>query len=176
MRKGILIAIGGAIGGLVFLTGCGHQQYNIPVQPKWQGAAYHIAFDTQAAKPNPTGVTIPDIKYTANPDALETRACLVVRVDDAGAATSRMTTNQMVMGAVDIHGAAGSLPADYMEAADKGLSGLLGAYGVKGKVKISVLLARSSISSQPGESQIEEFRLSDWLPTEVAVGAPHRIR
>src|SRR5258708_4765463 len=75
-----------AIGGLVLLAGCGKQEEkaNVPVTPKWQGAAYHIAFDTQAGKPNPAGVTIPDIKYTANPDALEKRATLVVKFDTSG--------------------------------------------------------------------------------------------
>jgi predicted transposase YbfD/YdcC len=80
VRKGIILAIG----GLALLAGCGNQgdkASNVPVTPKWKGAPYHIAFDTQAAKPNPAGVTIPVIKYTANPEALEKRATLVVRFD-----------------------------------------------------------------------------------------------
>ena len=84
MRKGIILAIG----GLALLAGCGNQgdkASNVPVEPKWKGAPYRIAFDTQAAKPNPAGVTIPAIKYTANPDALEKRAILVVRFDTSGA-------------------------------------------------------------------------------------------
>ena len=79
MRKAILLAMG----GVLFLAGCGSdtkEAPGIPVTPKWKGPAYRIAFDTQA-KPNPTGVTIPAIKYTANPEALETRATLVVRFD-----------------------------------------------------------------------------------------------
>ncbi len=73
MRKSIILAIG----GLALLAGCGSQgdkASNIPVTPKWKGAAYRIAFDTQAAKPNPRESSFRSIKYTANPDALETRA------------------------------------------------------------------------------------------------------
>ena len=125
MRKGIILAIG----GLAFLAGCGNQgdkASGIPVTPKWKGAPYHLAFDTQAAKPNPAGITIPAIKYTANPDALERRAALVVRIDTSGVTKNGPIMDQMIMGAVDISGAEGTLPADYMDAADKGLARLLG--------------------------------------------------
>ena len=90
--------------------------------PKWKGAPYHIAFDTQAAKPNPTGITIPAIKYTANPDALENRASLVVRFDSSGVAKDRPVMDQMILPPVDIHGAEGTLPASYMDVANKGLT------------------------------------------------------
>ena len=176
MKKGIILALGLAIGGAALLTGCKSQQYNIPIQPKWQGAPYHISFDTQATKPSPAGITIPIIKYTANPDAVERRATLVMRIEPVGAAKDRPMMNQIVMGAVDMHGAEGALPADYMEEADKGLVSLLDAYGIKGKVKVSVLLAKSSINSQPGEDEINEKRLSDWLPAELDFKKPHRTR
>lgn len=172
MRKGIILAIG----GLALLAGCGNQgdkASNVPVKPKWQGAPYHIAFDTQAAKPNPAGVTIPAIKYTANPDALEKRASLVVRFDTTGAKTNGPVMDQMIMAPVDISGTEGTLPADYMDLANKGLSRLLGAYGMKGKVKISVLLARSSISSQADDSELDAKRLSDWLPIELMYKSGH---
>src|SRR5258707_9315461 len=61
LRKGMILAIG----GLALLAGCGNQgdkASNVPVKPKWPGAAYHIAFDTRSAKPNPAGVTIPTVK------------------------------------------------------------------------------------------------------------------
>ena len=172
MRKAIVLAIG----GLVFLAGCGsHEEKasSVPVKPKWQGATYHIAFDAQAAKPNPAGVTIPVIKYTANPEALEKRASLVVRFDTSGVKKQGPIMNQMIMAPVDINGAEGTLPADYMDEADKGLSKFLGAYCIKGKIKISVAFARSSLSSQAGDAEIDAKRLSDWLPIEVVFKNPH---
>lgn len=166
------------------MAGCGPQKnaaYTVHIQPQWQGEPYHIAFDTQAGKPNPAGITIPAIKYTANPDALETRACLVVRFDSSavanrGQANSGPIMDQMVVGPFDIHGAEGALPANIMDMSDQGLAKLLGAYGVKGKTKVSVLLARSSISRQPGDDEIDTERLSDWLPIELAFKSPHSAR
>jgi hypothetical protein len=172
VRKGIILAIG----ALAFLAGCGNQPdkaSNIPITPKWQGAPYHIAFDTKPTKPNPVGVTIPAIKYTANPDALERRATLVVHFDVSGATKSGPMVNQMIMAPVDISGTEGALPADYMDAADKELSRFLGAYCIKGKVKISVAIAKSSLNPQAGDAELDEKRLSDWLPIEVVFKNPH---
>ncbi len=173
MRKGILLAIG----GLAFLAGCGNQgnnATNIPVTPKWKGPAYRLALDTKAPKPNPAGVTIPDIKYTANPDALETRVSLVVRFDASGAKkTDQQVMDQIMIGPFDISGAEGAVPADNMELADKGLARLLGAYCMKGKIKVSAVLTRSSISPQAGDAEVNEKRLSDWLPIEVVFKNPH---
>lgn len=172
MRKGIILAIG----GLVFLAGCGNQgdkASNVPVTPKWKGAAYHLAFDTQAAKPNPAGVTIPVIKYTANPDSLERRVLLVVRFDASAVTKQVLIINQIILPPINIAGAEGALPADYMNLADKDLSTLLGAYCVKGKVKITVALARSSLAPQAGEAEVDAKRLSDWTPTEVVFKNPH---
>lgn len=174
MKKGIVLVIA----GLLFLAGCdmGSKPANIPVQPKWKGPAYRIATDTQPTKSNPSGVTIPLIKYTANPDALETRATLVVRFDSSDLVKNKDNApamNKMIMGPVDIRGAEGALPQDYMDAASKGLSTFLGAYCIKGKVKISVALARSSLTSQAGDSEVDNKRLSDWLPIEVVYKNPH---
>ena len=172
MRNGIILAIG----VLALLTGCGNQgnkAADVPVTPKWKGAPYRIAYDTQEAKPNPAGVTIPAIKYTANPDALEKRASLVVKFDTSGATKQGPMMNQMILGPVDISGAEGTLPADYMDLADKGLARFLGAYCIKGKVKISVAIARSSLTSQASDEEVEKKRLSDWLPIEVAFKNPH---
>jgi hypothetical protein len=178
LKRGILLlAAGLAMGGWALLTGCKSQnQYTIPVQPTWQGPPYHLAFDTQATKPNPAGFTIPVIKYTANPEYVVNRAALVVRIEPLGAAKNRKMMNQMVMGAFNIHGAQGVLPADYMGAADKALATLLNGYGIKGKIKVSVLLAQSAISNQPGNAEISEMSLSDWLSTDVEFKAPHRTR
>lgn len=172
VRKGIILAIG----ALALLVGCGNQGDKgggIPVGPKWKGAPYRIEFDTQAGKLSPAGVTIPAVKYTANPDALETRASLVVRFDASEATKNAPVANRMIMAPVDIHGPEGALPADYMDRASKGLSTYLGAYCIKGKVKISVALARSSLNPQAGDAEVDAKRLSDWLPTEVEFKNPH---
>lgn len=173
-------AIFAAIGGLALLAGCGqpaNNAANIPAQPKWKGAPYHAAFDTKAPKPNPAGVALPAITYTANPDALERRVCLVVRFDASGAkrnqAADQPVMDQMILPATDVAGADGALPADYMDQADKGLAKLLGAYCIKGKVKVTVALARSSISPQAGDAELNEKRLSDWLPIELDFKNPH---
>ncbi len=172
MRKGIVLAIG----GLALLAGCGNQGdkgSNVIVITKWKGASYHIALDTQAAKPNPAGVAIPTVKYTANPEALEKRALLVVRFDASGVKKSGPLMDQMIMPPVDIAGAEGTLPAEYMNDADKNLAKILGAYCMKGKVKISVALARSSVAPQAGDAELDAKRLSDWLPLEVVFNNPH---
>jgi hypothetical protein len=164
-----------AMAGLVLLTGCnqGDSAAKVPAKPKWPGAAYHLAFDAQAAKPNPSGVTIPAIKYSANPEALETRATLVVRFDTSGVKKDGPVSNQMVMGPVDVPTAEGALPAEYMDAADKGLASFLNAYCIHGKVKLTVALARSSLSSRPGDAELNNKRLSDWMPIEVVFKNPH---
>jgi hypothetical protein len=177
VRKGIILAIG----ALALLTGCdtGEKSANIPATPKWKGAPYRIAVDTKPVKPNPTGVTLPEIKFTANPEALETRSVMVVRFDSSDLTKSKKAAddapvmNKMIMGAVDIHGAEGTLSPDYLEAASKGLSTFLGAYCVKGKIKISVALARSSLSNQASDTEVDNKRLSDWLPIDVDVKGQH---
>jgi hypothetical protein len=172
LRTGIIVAIG----GLALLAGCGNQgdkTAGIPVGPKWKGAPYRLTSDTQATKQNPAGVTIPAVKFTANPDALEKRVILVVRFDASAATKSGPMMNQMIMAPVDISGEEGTLPADYMDAADKDLSRFLGAYCIKGKVKISVALARSSLSQQAADAEIDSKRLSDWMPVEVVFKNPH---
>lgn len=172
MRKHILVTAG----AFVLLAGCsnqGNKASNVPAVPKPKGPPYHIAFDTQATKPNAAGVTIPTIKYTADPDAVERRAILVVKFDASAATKHGPIANQMIMAPADIAGTEGALPASYMDAADKDLARFLGAYCVKGKVKINVALARSSLSSQAGDSEIDAKRLSDWLPIEVTFKNPH---
>jgi hypothetical protein len=60
-----------------------------------------------------------------------------------------------------------------MDTADKQLSTFLGAYCMKGKVKISVAIARSSLTSRAIDEEVEAKRLSDWLPVEVVFKNPH---
>jgi hypothetical protein len=176
VRKNIMLAIA----GIVFLAGCGDQgnkASNVPVTPKWKGAPYRIAFDTATAKPNPAGITIPVIKYTANPDALERRITLVVRFDTSGARQKQddeqPVMDQMIMGPVDISGAEGAISGDYMNESDKGLAKILGSYCMKGRVKIQVALARSSINPRAGDAEVNAKRLSDWLPIELVFKNPH---
>ncbi|HTX75683.1 MAG TPA: hypothetical protein VMD29_05695 [Terracidiphilus sp.] len=175
MRKQGIFAIVIAIAGLTIFAGCGNadKAANVPVTPKWQGAPYHISFDTPPAKPSSAGVTLPAIKYTANPDALERRASIVVRFDESAAKTDKQVINQMIMAPVDISGTDGKLPADYMDLVNKNLAGLLGAYCIKGKVKVTVAMARSSLSLTADEAEIDNKLLSDWLSTEVTFKNPH---
>ena len=173
MRNDIILLIG----GLAFLAGCGNQggkAPGIPIEPKWKGPAYRIAFDTKAPKPNPEGITLPAIHFTANPDDLETRATLVIRYDSSGVKTDKLIINQMVLAPVDISGAEGTLPADYMEQAENGLAGLTGAYCMTGKLKVTVAMARSSLSPQPKDAEIDAKRLSDWLTIEVPIMKPKK--
>ena len=174
MKKGMALAIA----GLALLVGCdmGNKATNVPLEPKWKGAPYRLALDAPPAKPNPTGVTLPAVKFTANPDALETRAILVVRFDMSQFSKNTdngPVMNQMVGAPVDIHGADGTLPADYMESVNKDLSRFLGAYCAKGKINLSVALARSSLNSHPTDSELDSKRLSDWTPVEVDFKNPH---
>ncbi|MGO9337485.1 MAG: hypothetical protein ACLPY1_08260 [Terracidiphilus sp.] len=170
MRKGIILAIG----ALLLLAGCGGDKGpGIPVGPKWKGAPYRIAFDTKAAKPSPTGVQIPAVKFTANPDALETRALLILKFTVPGAADKYQAEHLMIGNAVDIRGEEGTLPEDYMERARKGLSDYLETYCLHGKVNVSVALARSSLNPQADIPQADAKRLSDWLPLEIVYKNHH---
>ncbi len=163
-------------GGLALLAGCGKQggkTGGIPVGPLWKGAPYRLAFDTQAAKPKSAEILIPAIKYTANPNALETRAILVVRFDELGDTKNPPTIDKMIMSPFDISGASGTLPADYMDAANKDLAGFLRSYCISGKIKLSVALARSSLTSEAGDAEVDSERMSGWLPVEAVLKNPH---
>lgn len=166
MRKAILLAMG----ALLCLAGCGpstKEAPGIPVGPKWKGPAYRIAFDTKPPKPNPAGISLPGITFTANPDALERRATLVVRYDSSEVKSDNLIINQVILAPFDISGAEGSLSADTIDIADKGLVQLLRAYCMKPKVKVSVALARSSLAPQADDAEIADKRLSDWQTVEV---------
>jgi hypothetical protein len=162
-----------AFGSLLLLAGCGNQPAKAPASPKWQGAPYHLAFGPPPAKPNPAGLTIPPINYTANPDMLETRANLVLEFDSSVVKSKGAVMNRMVMAPTDISGAQGALPAAYVDKASADLADMLAAYCVKGKVKISVAITRSSIPLNPSEDQINAKRLSDWTPIDLGFKNPH---
>lgn len=171
-----------AISGLALLAGCGNQgdkAPGIPVGPKWKGLAYRLTLDAKtpdakAPKPNPSGVTLPAVQFTANPEALERRAILIVRYDSSGVKSDKLIINQIIVGPFDISGETGGVPNDYIELADKNLATLLQTYCVKGKVKVSVALARSSLSPQAGDPEIEQKRLSDWTTTEIVFKNPKK--
>lgn len=170
MRKGIFFT---AVAALALFAGCqSSQNYNVPVGPKWKGAPYRLAFGAQPAKPSPAGLTIPPIKYTANPDALERRATLVIQFDTSGA-KKQPAVDKLIMAPVDISGAEGTLPADYVDAASKGLAKTLASYGIKGKIKLSIALTDSSLSMTATDDEVNDKRLSDWLPLEVDFRSSH---
>jgi hypothetical protein len=97
----------------------------------------------------------------------------VVRFDSSSVKKDTPVMDQMIMAPVDISGAEGSLPDDYMDLTDKNLARLLTAYCMKGKVKVTVAFARSSLSPQANDAEINAKRLSDWLPIEAPFKNPH---
>lgn len=171
MRIRVLLAVG----TLALLGGCGYEGDTPTKAPATTPlkAPYHIDFETKAVKPNPAGVTLPLISYTANPKALERRAVLVVRFDASRVKNDQPSKNRVIMDPVDIPGTGGTLPENYMDSADQKLAKLLGGYCMKGTIKVTVALVRSSIKPDPSNAEIDAKRLSDWLPAEVVFKNPH---
>lgn len=168
MKKGIIFAVGLVFAGVGLLAGCKSQGDNggIPVGPKWKGLPYRLALDAQGAKP---GAVLPGIKFTANPDALEKRTILVIRFDDLGDTKVTPPTNRMLMYPTDVAGSDGALSGDYINAANQQVQQFFKTYCVKGKVKMSVALARSSLSSTAEDSEVDALRMTDWMPVETVV-------
>lgn len=172
MKKGMILAL-----GIALLAGCGSQANKgsgIPVEPKWKGLPYRLALDTKSGTPNPATLSIPAIKFTANPDSLETRAILVMRFTVPGGAGKEPVQHRMVGTPADVRGETGALPADYLDRTSKAMADYLAAYCVEGKVSASAALARSSLSPQAGDAEVDTKRLSDWLPFEIMVKKPHK--
>ena len=167
-----------AIATFALLTGCGPQDKGgISLKPKFTGPPYHLSLAAAPAKPSKSGITIPPIKYTADPDApsdsLATRAILVVRIDTSSVKSKGpMTMDQIIMGAVDLPGTEGTLSADYMEATNQGVATLLEEYCVKGNVKLTAALTRSSLSSTAGDAEIDGKLITPWLPISVVFKNP----
>lgn len=161
------------------LAGCGSQDKGgIPVKPRFTGPPYHLSLGATPAKPSKSGLTIPPIKYTADPDApsdsLATRAILVVRIDTASVKSKGpMTMDQIIMGAVDLPGTEGTLSADYMDATNQSVATLLEEYCVKGNVKMTAALTRSSLSSTAGDAEIDGKLITPWLPISLVFKNPH---
>ena len=172
MKKGLIFAVG----ALALLAGCGESGNNsskVSADTRWKGAPYRLTLDTRDQKPNPAGITIPAIDYTANPEALERRAVLVVRIDTAGVKADHTLMDQMTLPPTDISGPTGALTAAYMDSANKGLAKLLMANCMKGKVKVTVALAKSSLGPYPSEAEVNNKRLSDWVPLDLDFKNPH---
>jgi hypothetical protein len=168
VKKAIILAIG----GIALLAGCGSQSKptsSAPAEPKWKGLPYRISLDAKDAKPSATGVTLPGVKYTANPEALEKRATLVVQFDTSKDPNTP-ALSQMIVGPTDISGAEGTLPVDFISLADKQLAQYLTAYKIKGKIKVNIALARSSLNGRAGTAEVDSKRLSDWQATELTIG------
>jgi hypothetical protein len=168
VRKSLILAVV----GMAFLVGCKDQGAKAPgvaAAPKWKGAPYRLAFDPQAAKP---GALLPTVKFTANPEMLEKRGTLVVRFDSSQV-KKQPVMDQIIMPPTELSGAEGALSADYVASANKELSNLLGAYCMKGKVKVTVALTRSSLNGHAGDAEIKEKLLSDWAPIEVVFKKAH---
>jgi len=166
-----------AIAGLAFLAGCGDQgdkaASNPPAAPKWK-APYHIDFDAKAVKPNPAGVTLPAINYTAtSKETMERRASLVVRLDSSATKSDQPSMNQMIMGPADTPDITGALSAGYMDLANKGLAKMLETNCLNGKVKVNLALVRSSVKPDAGDGELNAKRLTEWMPTEVTFKNPH---
>jgi hypothetical protein len=171
VRRGMILAI-----GLTLLAGCGSQgnkSSSVPTEPKWKGAPYRLTLDTKASKPNPSVIAIPPVAYTANPDALETRAVLVMRFAGPAAADSDPVNHLMIGQPVDIRGDQGTLPASYLDTASKSVSDYLVAHCIQGNVKISLALARSSVKPLAEDAEVDQKRLSDWVPFNVVFKKPH---
>lgn len=152
------------------LSGCkdeGKKQDGIVVTPKWKGSPYRLTIDTKAAKPGAKAALIPALAFTANPDALERRATMIVRFDSSIVKGNQQVINQIILTPFDVQGPEGKIPAETLTAANKGLAELLAGYKVKGKVKVKVALERSSLARGAGESEIVEKHLSDWLEIEA---------
>lgn len=171
MRKDVLLAIT----AFAFLAGCDNldnKPYGPPPEAKLK-APYHLEFDAKAPKANPTGVALPSISFTANPNALERRAALVVRFDATGAKNDQPAKDRFVAQAIDIPGTGGKLPDNYIDSVDQGLAKLLKDRCMKGTVKVSVALVRSTIRPDPDETELNAKRLSDWVPAEISFKNPH---
>lgn len=171
MKRRIIVAIG----GLALLAGCGSpadKNAGIPVN-KWKGLPYRLALDTPTAKPNPSAIALPPVKYKANTDALETRAVLIIKFDVPGAKNKEQPEHHMIASPTDIKGEEGTLSADYLSRASKDLTEYLAAYCADGKVSMSVALGRSSLNPQAGDAEIERKRLSDWVSTDAVIKKAH---
>lgn len=173
MRKIVLLVVS----GLLLVAGCksgSDKSAGIPVKPKWKPPEYHLAFGDKQAKPDKSGVTLPAVKWDANPDGVVKRATLVARFDSSGVKTEKLIVNQVVLAPFDISGAQGSLDADTLKFADEGLAHLLTSYCVNGKVKVQVRLEKSSLSPQPSDEGINDSALSDWISTEIEFKNPKK--
>lgn len=167
MRKAIFYSIA----GLTFLAGC--DASNAPSRTKWEGPPYRITNGAQPARSSAADLALPPIAFTANPDALQTRANLVMRIDTTGVKRPGKIIDELLLAPTDISGKQGSLSDSYVNTASTELAKMLGAYCMKGKIKVNVALVKSSIMMSATDAQVDSHRLSDWLVIEVDFQNPH---
>jgi hypothetical protein len=167
VRKAII----SSLAALAFLAGCEAPK---PKPTKWQGPPYRLTSGDQPAKPGSAGPALPPIYFTANPEAVQTRANLAIRInpDDVKKKPANFT-DQLLLKPGDIAGKDGKLSDSYLTMADAELGKMLGAYCMNGKVKVKVALVKSSIMMSATDMQVDNHRLSDWLPLEIYFKNPH---
>jgi hypothetical protein len=171
MRNGIFVALA----ALAFLVGCdemGNKPYNDAAASKWK-PPYHLGLGAQPSHPNPAGVTLPAISYKSDTKEWERRAALVVQFDASALKNDVPSKDRVIMAPTDIPGSGGNLPSSYLDLASKELGKMLQERCMKGTVKISVALVRSSIRPNAEDAEIKSKLLSDWFPAEVVFNNPH---
>ena len=75
--------------------------------------------------------------------------------------------DRLILEPVDTPGPGGNLPDSYMNSVNQKLGKMLADRCMKGTVKLSVALVRSSIRPNADDAEINTKLLSDWLPAEV---------
>lgn len=167
MKKAIL----SSLIALAFLAGC--QTGKKPAPAKWEGPPYRLTISAQPVQASSAGITLPPIYYKANPEAIQTRANLVMRVDTSGVKRPGKITDQLLLMPTDISGTQGSLSNTYLTTASGELTKMLTAYCMKGKIKVNIALVKSSIMMSATNAQVDSRRLSDWQVIEVDFKNPN---
>ena len=170
MRKAIIITIG----ALGFLAGCGNQDNSLPAFPfRPSGRALPTISHLARRQPSPTRRASPFRPSSTRPIP----TCSRPEPTSSSNSTPRQRRapagdGPMVMGAVDVSGTEGELPAAYVDKASADLANMLAGYCVKGKVKISVVLTKSSIPLSATSDLVNARRLSDWRRSSSSSRTP----
>lgn len=150
---------------LAFLAGC---EAPSPKPPKWEGPPYRLSLGAQPTNAGPNSLLLPPIYFTANPEAVQTRANLVIKInaDDVKKKPAKFT-DELLLAPGDIAGKQGELSDSYLTHASTEFGRMLTAYCMNGKIKVNVALVKSSIMMSATDVQVDNHRLSDWMPVEV---------
>jgi hypothetical protein len=156
---------------LAFLAGC--EAANIKTS-KWEGPPYRLTLGGQPTKPGAVGITLPPIYFTANPEAVQTRANMAMRIDGSIVKNKPAKfTDELLLAPTDISGKQGQISGAYLDMAGKELTKMFNAYCLNGTVKVNVALVKSSIMMGASDVQVDNHRLSDWLPIDVVFKNQH---